>query len=512
MESLVVSSLVLPILVSLPLLSACLSNAKRNWQLAEILGASSFLMVLLAGIILIWPGITFTSVDWLAFTPLRATLLLLVSFIAYIVLRYARTNFASDPSNATFLRWLTLTIFAVMLTISSNHLVVFWFAWLSISLSLHKLLVFYPSRYRAVLAAHKKFIFARIAELCLGAAFLLLYNYHNTFLISEILQQYPSSSISWQQEIAAILISLVALIKCAQLPLHGWLIQVVESPTPVSALLHAGIINLGGFLILLFAPLFSQVAFAQWLLLIIAGLTASFAALVMITRISVKVRLAWSTTAQMGLMLVECALGLYELALLHLVAHSCYKVHAFLSAGSAVSDHIKNQYVGKTQVELRVWLATTMYAILLVTIMVGFLGSTAPLSPWVLLVMALAVSLAIRSGQSGSLALFKGLLDGLFIAALYVLFKWGAGLLLPPIGHAYIWQADAWISTLFIGGFTVYFFLQHLPLNSFSQKLFIVLNAGFYIDEWVTRATLYIWPIRLPKKEADKILHLNAIH
>ncbi|WP_350609572.1 proton-conducting transporter membrane subunit, partial [Pseudoalteromonas sp. 41-MNA-CIBAN-0057] len=86
-----------------------------------------------------------------------------------------------------------------------------------------------------------------------------------------------------------------ALIKCAQLPMHGWLIKVVEVPTPVSALLHAGVINLGGFLLILFAPLFIQAAAAQWLILIIAGLTTVISALIMTTRISVKVRLAWST-------------------------------------------------------------------------------------------------------------------------------------------------------------------------------------------------------------------------
>ena len=112
------------------------------------------------------------------------------------------------------------------------------------------------------------------------------------------------------ETVAAILLAITALIKCAQLPLHGWLIQVVEAPTPISALLHAGIINLGGFLLLSFAPLIAFSVDAQWVLLIIAGLSTLISALVMMTRISIKVKLAWSTCAQMGLMLIECALGL----------------------------------------------------------------------------------------------------------------------------------------------------------------------------------------------------------
>jgi NAD(P)H-quinone oxidoreductase subunit 5 len=141
------------------------------------------------------------------------------------------------------------------------------------------------------------------------------------------------SPLSRLEQLAALLIASAAMVKCAQFPMHGWLIQVVEAPTPVSALLHAGVINLGGFLLLM-APLMRHADLANWLLLIVAGLTCVAAALITMTRVSVKVLLAWSTVAQMGLMLVECALGQYGLALLHLVAHSCYKAYAFLAAGS----------------------------------------------------------------------------------------------------------------------------------------------------------------------------------
>lgn len=502
-------SVAVSILIALPFLGACFSYTPRAWQLAEIFSATSLIVASLTWIAAIFHGATFTSMSWLAVTPMRATLLLLVSFIGYIVLRYARTNFKANEDGARFLPWLTLTIFAVTLTVMSNHLVVFWGAWVSISLSMHKLLVFYPSRYRAVLAAHKKFIFARAAEVCLACAFFLLHNFHHTYLISEILQQYPTAIISWQQQVAAILLGVVALIKCAQLPLHGWLIQVVESPTPVSALLHAGVINLGGFLMLLFAPLFSQVVSAQWLVLIVAGLTAAFAALVMMTRISIKVRLAWSTTAQMGLMLVECALGLYELALLHLVAHSCYKAHAFLSAGSAVSDAIQNQYIGKSQPSLRAWLVSAVIAIAITASLNVALSITAPFSPRILITIALTVSLAIRLTQSVSFALLKGVLDALMLIVLYVLFKLGASFLLPHITHDYSWQADAFIGGLFLSVFVVYVFLEYKPHNSLSRRLFIALNAGFYLDEWSTRLALRVWPIRLPKNDVNELVLLK---
>jgi NAD(P)H-quinone oxidoreductase subunit 5 len=426
--------------------------------------------------------------NFFSLNPLRVTLLILVSFIATIVLRFAWTNFALDSDRPRFMRWFALTVLAVILTILSNHLVLFWMAWVSISLSVHQLLVFYSARYRAVLAAHKKFIFARATEVFLAIAFLLLYDIHHTFLISEILQQAPLHVSSWQQQTATILLGLVALIKCAQLPLHGWLIQVVESPTPVSALLHAGIVNLGGFLLLLFSPLLSQSIYAQWLVLIIAGMTACFAALVMMTRISIKVRLAWSTTAQMGLMLVECALGLYQLALLHLVAHSCYKAYAFLRTGSAVSDDIKNQYLGRSKISLNTLLISFILSVLILWGLSLYVEVKPPFVTWLLLGMALTFSF------------LKGLEDAVLLVGLYLLLKIGVGFILPHTEHSYLWQADLFVSALFGTVWLFYFILENPRFNRMTQKLFIALNAGFYLDEWSTRLTLKIWPIKIPKR------------
>src|SRR5690606_26639844 len=200
-----------------------------------------------------------------------------------------------------------------------------------------------PERFRAVLAAHKKFIFARIGESSLLVAALLMWHVHGTFHIDQLMTTVrDTGNLSTTEQVAAVLVAFAALIKCAQMPMHGWLIQVVDSPTPVSALLHAGVINLGGFLMISMAPLIALSAPARWLLLTTAGLTMVLAALVMMTRISIKVRLAWSTSAQMGMMLVECALGLYQLALLHLVAHSCYQAYAFLGTGDTVQQWLRD--------------------------------------------------------------------------------------------------------------------------------------------------------------------------
>ena len=136
--------------------------------------------------------------------------------------------------------------------------------------------------------------------------------------------------------LAAALMALAAMLKTAQFPTHGWLTEVMEAPTPVSALLHAGVINAGGFLLIRFADVMLLAPGVLAALALIGGFTAIFASLVMLTQPAVKTALAWSTVAQMGFMLLECGLALFPLALLHLWAHSLYKAHAFLAAGGAV--------------------------------------------------------------------------------------------------------------------------------------------------------------------------------
>ena len=135
---------------------------------------------------------------------------------------------------------------------------------------------------------------------------------------------------------AAALVALAAVLKSAQFPTHGWLTEVMEAPTPVSALLHAGVVNAGGFVLIRFADVMLLSPFVLAVLVMIGGFTALFGGLVMLTQPAVKTSLAWSTVAQMGFMILQCGLALFPLALLHIVAHSLYKAHAFLSSGGAV--------------------------------------------------------------------------------------------------------------------------------------------------------------------------------
>jgi len=441
-------------------------------------------------------GVPASQLAWFHFNPLVSIMLLLISFIAWIVLRYAATNFAQDVNGKRFLWWFNCTVFAVLCVVTSQNLVLLWLAWVAISLSFHQLLMFYPTRPRAVLAAHKKFILARIAESCLAVAFFLLWREHGSLNLDEIFSHYPVNSLSVQEQLAATLIALVALIKCAQLPVHGWLIQVVESPTPVSALLHAGVINLGGFLLILFSPLFSQSQFAQGFVIVVAGMSMLVAALVMMTRISIKVRLAWSTNAQMGLMLVECALGLYELALLHMLAHSCYKAFAFLNSGEAVTEFLRAQHSAKRLPTMRSWIVAALVMLPSIALLVSFSGaSIVPLSPWLILAAALTVFLTQLSAVGGRQQIVYALCWCLLLLGSYWAFKTMLAPVIPEHEHTYSGLFDVWMLSLFGILLLGYFQLRYRPESTSSHRLFIALNAGFYLDEWLTRLTLKLWPL-----------------
>ncbi|WP_295635881.1 proton-conducting transporter membrane subunit [Novosphingobium sp.] len=264
------------------------------------------------------------------------TMLVLVGFVGWIVVRYAATYLDGEARAGAFMGWLCTTLASVMLLVTSADLVLLVLAWIVTSLALHRLLLFYPNRIGAQRAAAKKFVTARAGDMALIGAAVLLAQAYDTTRIATILDLARAGHGGGHAIAAASLLAIAALLKSAQFPTHGWLTEVMETPTPVSALLHAGVINAGGFLLIRFADVMLLAPAVLAVLVMIGGFTALFGGLVMLTQPAVKTSLAWSTVAQMGFMILECGLALFPLALLHIVAHSLYKAHAFLASGGAV--------------------------------------------------------------------------------------------------------------------------------------------------------------------------------
>ncbi len=474
------------------------------YKLAVMCASFALLTALSLAVLVAIFGAAFMPTIGLGFSWLGQSILLLLNFIGLILVRYSKNYLAGEPRQGVFISDLQFTLTAVSITVLADHLLLLWFGLLSISLTVPRLLMFYPHRPRAALAAHKKFILARLAELLLLATIVALYQQHQTFSLASILAEVQLRPLTTLEHVATVLIALVALIKCAQLPLHGWLIQVVEAPTPVSALLHGGIINLGGFLLILFAPLFSQAAIAQGLVLVWAGLSTLLAALVMATRVSIKVKLAWSTSAQMGLMLVECALGLFHLAWLHLLAHSLYKAYTFLYSGSQVEHFVRQQAAPEPEMTWRRGGFSLLAALAIMIALDSFWPWPHPVNMPVALAMGMTLMLVLSQARVGDWPRYVG----------YALMVAVGHQGLNSAGHALnFWPdntlpwAGYWLSLLWLMLFAGYLHLKSAPgQGRFRQYLF----AGLFLDEWMTRLTLQIWPTELPERANAKNLAIST--
>jgi NAD(P)H-quinone oxidoreductase subunit 5 len=340
----------LPLLAPLPLLIVAVFGFLRPGprplllpQLAEAAALLAFLLAIIAtvGLILAGPGSSLMIGPYgfglsARLDSVSAAMLLLVTFIGWIVVRYAGTYLDGEARQGAFTAWLCLTLADVLFLVAAGNLVQLLLAWVATSLCLHRLLLFYPDRIAARRAARKKFITARMGDAALLAAAGCLLLAYGSADIATILKAARAGEGGSFAVAAAALLAAAAMLKSAQFPTHGWLTEVMETPTPVSALLHAGVINAGGFLLVRFADVMLLSPGVLAILVTIGGFTALFGSLVMLTQPAVKTSLAWSTVAQMGFMILECGLALFPLALLHILAHSLYKAHAFLASGGAV--------------------------------------------------------------------------------------------------------------------------------------------------------------------------------
>jgi len=268
---------------------------------------------------------------------LSAIMGVLISFLGLIVTRYSVNYLDGDVRQASFSRWLCATVGSALLLVVSGNLVQFALFWFSTSLCLHQLLIFQPDRSAGMRAARQKFFISRCSEICLVGAILLTWKLFGTFEFSELFAKAELHQGKMELHLLCGFLAVAALMRSAQFPFHTWLPDTMDTPTPVSALMHAGIINAGGFLIVRMSPLMVMSTPTLNILALTGAFTAIFAGVVMMTQTSIKRSLAWSTISQMGFMMLQCGLGAFALAVLHIFAHSLYKAHAFLSSGSIVS-------------------------------------------------------------------------------------------------------------------------------------------------------------------------------
>lgn len=438
---------------------------------------------------------------------LTVTMVALVTALAVVLVRYSDRYLDGDSGRTRYVRWFLGTLAAVTALVVTDHLLVLALAWTATSLCLHQLLTFYEHRPDAHVAAHQKFLVSRLADVCMLGAVGLVFVETGSARLGILEAHVVMHGVSIALHGAAVLVALAVALKSAQLPFHGWLLKVMEAPTPVSALLHAGVVNVGGFVAIRLSPWLGRAPAALTLLVVVGSLTTVVAALVMKRQSTVKSALAWSTTAQMGFMLVQCGLGAWDLALLHLVAHSLYKAHAFLSSGEVVFESRVASLVPTAAPSLgRVLGAATVASVAIVATAalgasrLGFSLDTATLA----LALFVACSLAVPLARVPSGALPVGLLGAVAFAGLY--FGW-------HVAFARLWPGaslggPAWAVAAFALASLALLqaALEARAGGALARVADRIVHLGGRLDAGFMRLAFALWPPRLPEPTSTEAL------
>src|SRR5579859_4421008 len=240
-----------------------------------------------------------------------------------------------DPSYARFFTYMDVFIFSMLLLVLAGNFVFLIVGWALVGLSSYFLIGFWYQRRSAVLAARKAFVMNVIGDvgMILGA-FVLFVSYHAlTFTAVFHSVRGDSSAL----ELAAFLLLVGAVAKSAQIPLHTWLPDAMEGPTPVSALIHAAtMVTAGVYLVGRMHPIYDVAVYAHGAVAIIGAVTALFAATIAIVQTDIKRVLAYSTMSQIGYMFLAVGIGAYAAGMFHLISHAFFKALLFMAAGNVI--------------------------------------------------------------------------------------------------------------------------------------------------------------------------------
>lgn len=428
---------------------------------------------------------------------LGVVMVALILTIAWFIFSFSRIYLMGEAHLARHTSFFVLTICSAIAVALSNDLVVLALFWSLTGMAVERLLLFYPERAFAQIAARKSFILNRVADLAMIVSIFEIQQALHTTVLSEIQQLAPTIAAgNVHITIAALAAVLAVAIRCAQLPFHGWILQVMEAPTPVSALMHAGVVNIGGLVLLRLAPIIERTDLARDALIFIGGYTAIAAALVMTTRVSVKVSLAWSTCAQMGCMLVEAGIGAYPLVLLHLVGHSLYKSYAFLHAGDTVELIRKFDQTRKLKPPEYQKMRFMRVAAIVIFSCIGWFGGMMlnhdPALALGILLASLSIMHLINLG-AGDRNLLPSIIAG--SAALLTMYLSGERIAQLAISPAFI---SATSNQILLAGaaFVLLAVLDSIiirePKSRLAGTLYAYAFAGFYIDELLTRCAMFL--------------------
>ena len=278
---------------------------------------------------------------------LSATMMVVVSLVSLMVHIYTIGYMHDDPGYQRFFSYISLFTFSMMMLVMSNNFLQLFFGWEAVGLVSYLLIGFWYTRPTAIYANMKAFLVNRVGDFgfLLGIALVLMYfgtlDYASVFaqapgITEEMIELIPG--ISWLViTLICILLFIGAMGKSAQFPLHVWLPDSMEGPTPISALIHAAtMVTAGIFMVARMSPLFELSDTALSIILVIGGITTLFMALVAVVQTDIKRVVAYSTLSQLGYMTVALGASAYSAAIFHLMTHAFFKAVLFLGAGSVI--------------------------------------------------------------------------------------------------------------------------------------------------------------------------------
>ncbi len=277
---------------------------------------------------------------------LSATMMLVVTFVSLMVHIYTIGYMADDPGYQRFFSYISLFTFSMLMLVMSNNFLQLFFGWEAVGLVSYLLIGFWYTRPTAIYANLKAFIVNRVGDLgfLLGIALILVY--FGTLDYAEVFARAPELAhetlgvafTDWPLVTTiCILLFIGAMGKSAQFPLHVWLPDSMEGPTPISALIHAAtMVTAGIFMVARMSHLFELSEAALSFVMVIGAITALFMALVAIVQTDIKRVVAYSTLSQLGYMTVALGASAYAAGMFHLVTHAFFKALLFLGAGSVI--------------------------------------------------------------------------------------------------------------------------------------------------------------------------------
>ena len=294
-----------------------------------------------------WIFVDTLNVNWsFCFDSLTSIMLVVVTFISFLVHLYSTEYMGKDPHVSRFMSYLSLFTFFMLILITANNFLQMFVGWEGVGLSSYLLINFWFTRIQANKAAIKAMLINRIGDFFILLAMFLIYfvfnslDYDVVFTMSKTFNNYDIL-IGFNKipflDVICIFLFLGAMGKSAQIGLHVWLPDAMEGPTPVSALIHAAtMVTAGVFLIARCSFLFEVSPFTLKLIVLIGSLTAFFASTTGLFQNDIKKVIAYSTCSQLGYMVFACGLSSYDVGVFHLFNHAFFKALLFLGAGSII--------------------------------------------------------------------------------------------------------------------------------------------------------------------------------